>query len=258
VNSIAVADSVIDIALVFPELLGTYGDGGNALVLARRLERRGIAARIIEVGITDPIPRRADIYLLGGGEDSPQFTALDALRESGALNEAVDNGAVVLAVCAGFQLIGTSLVNGDNQSVPGVALVEAVTTRAPKRLVGEVAVKDDALGTGWVVGFENHRGVTVLGRGVVALGTREPERGCTTDGVVSGRVVGTYLHGPVLARNPRLADHLLAWAVGPLAPLSDPQAELLHEERYAAVTGERKWSRLVPRRPARKRSQPQP
>ena len=77
------ADSVVDIALVFPELLGTYGDGGNALVLARRLARRGIAARIIEVGITDPIPRRADIYLLGGGEDSPQFTALDALRDLG-------------------------------------------------------------------------------------------------------------------------------------------------------------------------------
>ena len=74
------ADSVVDIALVFPELLGTYGDGGNALVLHRRLARRGIAARIIEIGITDPIPRAADVYLLGGGEDAPQFTALDALR----------------------------------------------------------------------------------------------------------------------------------------------------------------------------------
>jgi CobQ-like glutamine amidotransferase family enzyme len=241
---------VIDIALVYPELLGTYGDGGNALVLARRLRQRGIEARVIEVGITDLVPRQADIYLLGGGEDSPQFTALDALRASGALGAAVDNGAVVLAVCAGFQLIGSSLVSGDNQPVPGLDLIDAVTTRAPQRLVGEVAVKDDALGTGWLVGFENHRGVTAIGAGAVPLGPREPERGCATDGVVSGRVVGTYLHGPVLARNPRFADHLLEWVTGPLAPFSDPQADLLHEERYAAVTGARRWTRRL-RRPAR-------
>ncbi len=252
------ADSVVDIALVFPELLGTYGDGGNALVLARRLARRGIAARIIEVGITDPIPHRAEIYLLGGGEDSPQFTALDALRTSGALDQAVEAGAVLLAVCAGFQLIGTSLPRADGTPVPGLGLVDAVTTRAPARLVGEVAVRDDVLGTGWLVGFENHRGVTALGPGERALGPREPGRGCETDGVVHGRVVGTYLHGPVLARNPRLADQLLEWVAGPLAPLADPQAELLHEERYAAVTGERGWSHWARARSAGRRPRSRP
>ena len=128
--------------------------------------------------------------------------------------------------------------------MPGLGLVDAVTTRAPKRLVGEVAVRDDALGTGWLVGFENHRGVTALGAGRSAARATAARRvGATTDGVVHGRVVGTYLHGPVLARNPRLADQLLEWVVGPLAPLADPQAELLHEERYAAVIGERGWSR---------------
>jgi hypothetical protein len=252
------ADTVVDIALVFPELLGTYGDGGNALVLARRLERRGIAARIIEVGITDAIPRQAAIYLLGGGEDSPQFTALDALRASGALSDAVQAGAVVLAVCAGFQLIGTALPHSDGTSVPGLGLVDAVTTRAPKRLVGEVAVRDDALGTGWLVGFENHRGVTELGPREVALGPREPARDSATDGVVNGRVVGTYLHGPVLARNPRFADHLLEWVTGPLAALADPQADLLHEERLAALGGAHRWSRRGWRRPTRTHRQPQP
>jgi hypothetical protein len=241
---------MIDIALVYPELLGTYGDGGNALVLARRLSRRGIAARIVEVGITDAVPRRAEIYLLGGGEDAPQFTALDALRESGALNAAADAGAVVLAVCAGFQLIGTTLPGADGRPVPGLGLVDAVTTRAPKRLVGEVAVRDDALGTGWLVGFENHRGVTAIASGAIPIGPRRPERGCETDGVVRGRVVGTYLHGPVLARNPRLADQLLDWVAGPLAPLPDPQAELLHEERCAAVIGARGWRRWARRRRA--------
>src|SRR6185295_3117866 len=98
------------------------------------------------------------------------------------------------------------LVDGNGDSIPGLGLVDGVTTRAPKRLVGEVAVRDDALGTGWIVGFENHRGVTAIGGGAVPLGPREPERGCATDGAVCGRIVGTYLHGPVLARNPRLAD----------------------------------------------------
>jgi lipid II isoglutaminyl synthase (glutamine-hydrolysing) len=248
-----VTDSVVDIALVFPELLGTYGDGGNALVLARRLAQRDIAARVIEVGITDPIPRQAQLYLLGGGEDAPQFAALDALRSSGALRAAVDAGAVLLAVCAGFQLVGTSLVGSDDRAVPGLGLIDGVTTRAPKRLVGEVAIRDDALGTGWIVGFENHRGVTDIGPNATPLGPRHPERGTTSDGVVSGRVVGTYLHGPVLARNPRLADQLLEWVVGPLAPFADPQADLLHAERTNALIGGRDWTRWIPPRIARTR-----
>jgi CobQ-like glutamine amidotransferase family enzyme len=246
-----VRDSVVDVALVYPELLGTYGDGGNALVLARRLTQRGIAARVVEVGINETVPRAADIYLLGGGEDAPQFTALDALRESRALNGAADAGAVIFAVCAGFQLIGRALVDADDRAVPGLGLVDAVTTRAPKRLVGEVAVRDDALGTGWVVGFENHRGVTALGADGAPLGSRRPERGCATDGVVHGRVVGTYLHGPVLARNPRLADQLLEWVVGPLAPFADPQADLLHAERCNEIVGGREWRRWIPPRRVR-------
>jgi CobQ-like glutamine amidotransferase family enzyme len=242
-----VPDSVVDIALVYPELLGTYGDGGNALVLARRLTERGIAARVVEIGITEPVPRDAEIYLLGGGEDAPQFTALDALRESGVLNHAADAGSVVFAVCAGFQLIGTALVDGDGRSVPGLGLVDAVTTRAPKRLVGEVAVRDDAFGTGWIVGFENHGGVTAIDAHDRPLGARDPERGCATDGVVHGHVVGTYLHGPVLARNPRFADQLLELVVGPLEPFVDPQADLLHAERCAATVGGRRWSRMARR-----------
>jgi CobQ-like glutamine amidotransferase family enzyme len=233
------ADSVVDIALIFPELLGTYGDGGNALVLARRLERRGIANRVLEIGIDDPVPRGAAIYLLGGGEDAPQFTALDALRASGALTAAVDAGAAVLAVCAGYQLVGTTLSGPDGASVDGLGLLDAATTRAASRLVGEVAVHDDELGTGWLVGFENHRGVTTPGPGAAPLGARSPDRGFATDGAVHGHVVGTYLHGPVLARNPRFADRLLEWAVGPLAPFDDPQADLLHEERCAEVIGAR-------------------
>jgi len=232
-------DSGVDIALIYPELLGTYGDGGNALVLARRLEYRGVESRVLEIGIDDPVPNSAAIYLLGGGEDAPQFTALDALRASGALNAAVDAGAVLLAVCAGYQLVGTTLSGREGTTIDGLGLLDAATTRAPERLVGEVAVKDERLDTGWLVGFENHRGVTTPGPGALPLGLRTPDRGCATDGAVNGHVVGTYLHGPVLARNPRLADRLLEWVVGTLDPFDDPQADLLHEERYAEVIGSR-------------------
>ena len=165
---------------------------------------------------------------------------------------------MVLAVCAGFQLIGTTLVDGSNRAVDGLGLIDAVTTRAPQRLVGEVAVHDEALGTGWLVGFENHRGVTAVGAGVVPLGPRQPERGCPTDGAVRGRVVGTYLHGPVLARNPRLADQLLEWVTGPLEPFADPQADLLHEERCAEIIGGRARSRWARPRRRRRPRQPQP
>jgi CobQ-like glutamine amidotransferase family enzyme len=233
------ADSVVDIALIYPELLGTYGDSGNALVLSRRLRRRGIENRVLQIGIHDPVPRSAAIYLLGGGEDAPQFTALDALRTSGALAAGVDGGAALLAVCAGYQLVGTSLSGPAGTTIDGLGILDAATTRAPSRLVGEVAVRDQQLGTGWLVGFENHRGVTTPGPGASPLGARTPARGFATDGAVHGRVVGTYLHGPVLARNPRLADRLLEWVVGPLDPLDDPQADLLHEERSAELIGSR-------------------
>ncbi|MDQ1508669.1 MAG: hypothetical protein QOG50_513 [Actinomycetota bacterium] len=233
------ADSVVDIALIYPELLGTYGDGGNALVLARRLARRGIENRIVEVGIHDAVPRSAAIYLLGGGEDAPQYTALDALRTSGALAAGVGAGAVVLAVCAGYQLVGSTLTGPEGTTIEGLGLLDAATTRAPSRLVGEIAVRDDQLGTGWLVGFENHRGVTTPGTDARPLGARTPERGVATDGAVHGRVVGTYLHGPVLARNPRFADRLLEWVVGPLEPFDDTQADLLHAERCAEIIGSR-------------------
>ena len=166
----------------------------------------------------------------------------------GALNAAADAGAVVLAVCAGFQLIGTTLPGADGRPVSGLGLVDAVTTRAPKRLVGEVRCATTRSAPAGSSGSRTTGESTAIASGAVPIGPREPERGCETDGVVRGRVVGTYLHGPVLARNPQLADQLLDWVAGPLAPLPDPQADLLHEERYAAVIGARRWPQWARRR----------
>jgi CobQ-like glutamine amidotransferase family enzyme len=237
---------MVDIVLLYPELLGTYGDRGNALVMRRRCELRGIDVRLVEVNVGDTVPASGDVYLIGGGEDAPQLTALDMLRESGALNQAVDRGAVVLAVCAGFQIVGTELPGRDGRPIPGLGLIDARTIRAPERLVGELAVPDELLGTEWLVGFENHQGVTTPGGGARPIGRRVPERGFPTEGAVQGKVVGTYLHGPVLARNPALADKLLEWVAGPLARVHDAQAEALHRERLGAIRhtgGNRAWGR---------------
>jgi CobQ-like glutamine amidotransferase family enzyme len=236
-----VPDSTLEIALLYPELLGTYGDRGNALVLRRRCTLRAIDARVLEIAVGDPVPSSAAIYLLGGAEDAPQLTALDALRASGALSTAIDSGAALLAVCAGFQIVGRDLSDANGRPVEGLGLLDVTTTRASKRLVGEVAVQDGVLGTGVLVGFENHRGVTTTGGAARPLGRRTPEHGYPTDGAVQGHMVGTYLHGPVLARNPRLADRLLEWVTGPLPPCSDREADALHDERVRALHRSRRW-----------------
>jgi CobQ-like glutamine amidotransferase family enzyme len=241
VSSPTVPESRVDIVLLYPELLGTYGDRGNALVLERRATLRDIKARVVEVAIGESVPATGSIYLLGGGEDAPQLTALDALRESGSLERALADDAVLLAVCAGFQIVGRTLTDSAGVRVEGLGLLDASTVRAPKRLVGDIAVHDEVLGTGTLVGFENHRGVTTPGAEARPLGRRTPEHGFRTDGAVQGRIVGTYLHGPVLARNPRLADRLLEWITGPLAPLADREADALHEERVRSMKPSRRW-----------------
>lgn len=229
------------VALLYPELLGTYGDGGNAKVLARRLAWRGIPAETLEVTGGDAVPVSCDIYLLGGGEDGPQTLAVRELGGSRALHRAVDRGAAVLAVCAGYQLLGDTFLGPDGSPHAGLGLLDCSTTRGkgPRR-VGELVVQPDpATGLSRLTGYENHAGVTALGPSARPLGQVEVGRGNDdghgTEGAVSGRVVGTYLHGPALARNPGLADLLLSWVVGELAPLDDTEVEELRRERIAAA-----------------------
>lgn len=231
---------MLRIAHLYPELLGTYGDGGNALVLSSRARRRGFAVDVIEVTLDDAIPE-AEIYLLGGGEDGPQRQATYALAKDRALARRVDDGAVVLGVCAGFQILGNSYdVEGDI-TVDGLGLLDAVTTRGPKRRVGDLLTR---VGSKWVVGFENHGGQTELGAGVSPLGVVTKgygngsvgaDGGQAVDGARLGRLYATYAHGPVLAQNPWLADELLSVALGrELEPL-ETVADELHRTRVALV-----------------------
>jgi len=226
---------------VFPDLLSTYGDRGNALVLERRARLRGLPVEIVEVNSDQPVPTDGDIYLMGGGEDLPQTLATRRLLADGGLHAAARRGAVVFAVCAGYQMLGTEFGGADDAPVRGLGLLDMTSGRGEQRAVGEiVADVDPGLNVGRLTGFENHQGVTKLGPAArpLARTTLGTGNGDGTEGAYQGRVLGTYLHGPALVRNPALADLLLHWAAGPLPPFP-PQAEelavRLREERLAAA-----------------------
>lgn len=249
--------SELTLVRLYHDLLGTYGDAGNTEVLVHRAAARGYAISVIDIEPGQPVPQNADFYLIGGGEDGPQTAALELLRVDGGLNAGVRNGATVLAVCAGFQLIGTTLpasgVSGVSGTVSGLGLIDAETFyTADPRSVGEIVTifkhGDDkgapnatrATQSLVLTGFENHQGFTRLGPEMQPLGTvsRGIGNGVATvsgierpEGVLYGKVFGTYLHGPVLARNPQLADIILESQLGELSHFQDDLAEALAAER---------------------------
>lgn len=246
--------STLRIAVLYPELLGTYGDLGNAVVLERRMAWRGLPVELVEVTLDEPVPATCDLYLLGGGEDDAQAAALAGLRRSDGLTQAVAAGAQVLAVCAGLQLLGVTITTGDGALVDGIGLLDATTHRRQIRAVGElVAVPDPLLDLPLLTGFENHAGGTRLGRAAAPLATVTVGHGNGDDtsverheGAQQGSVLATYLHGPVLARNPGLADLVLSRAMGaPLAPLAAPAVDRLRRERLAAQSRPGRRSRDV-------------
>jgi hypothetical protein len=243
----------VTVALLFPDLLGTYGDSGNAVILAQRLEWRGIGAEVVTVHSGDAVPTGCQLYVVGGGEDLPQARAARQLGPPavGPLARAVDAGAAVLAVCAGVQILGTSFVGPDGVQADGLGLVDCATRRGTgPRAVGEIVVEPDPqLGLPLLTGYENHAGVTSVGPGAAPAGRVlhgvGNGDGSGTDGVWVGRVFGTYLHGPVLARNPALADLLLGWAVGELPALDDREQLELRDERLAAAAAAPRRRRLI-------------
>jgi len=235
--------SAVRLVWVYPDLLSTYGDRGNLLVLARRARLRGIPVEIAEVNSDQRVPVDGDIYLLGGGEDLPQVLAARRLRADGGLSAAAGRGAVVFAVCAGYQIVGAEFGGADGEPLPGLGLLDIRSGRGERRGVGEIAADvDPALGVPRLTGFENHQGTTRRGPEVKPLATvlTGVGNGDGTEGAYAGRVVGTYLHGPALVRNPGLADLLLGWTAGPLPAIDARREELvlnLRRERLTAVPG---------------------
>ncbi len=224
------------IVVVYQSLLGIYGDRGNAKVLVKRLQWRGLDAELVDIEPGQPVPPDGLVYLLGGGEDWAQIAAVKALVADGGLHQGLDAGAVLFAVCAGYQLCGHSFTVGENDEVyQGLGLLDVETRRGAERAVGEIL-------THWtrpdgsvelITGFENHGGLTSLGSDATPFAKVEVGVGNGTDGfdgAVQGHVIGTYPHGPVLPRNPALADHLLELALGhPLDPL--PRVDVNEEHQ---------------------------
>jgi lipid II isoglutaminyl synthase (glutamine-hydrolysing) len=219
---------------LYPELMNIYADRGNIAVLRARCEWRGLGFELAGATLRDSVdPDAHDLFYMGGGQDRDQVAVAHDMAETKreALHAAADRGAVVLAVCGGYQLLGHSYELGDEQ-LPGVGLVDLRTVREPgPRLIGNCAIEAD-LGTGprVIAGFENHGGRTHLGAGERPLGRVLAGHGNNGrdgfEGVHRGNVIGTYLHGPLLPKNVWLADRLIELALGiELEPLPDQRFE---------------------------------
>lgn len=233
-------ESSLRIGLVAPEVLGTYGDSGNALVLAQRARWRGISAEIVTVDLFDSIPDSLDIFTLGGGEDTAQALAADYFRKDHGLARAAQAKKPIMAICASLQVLGNSYVDAEKREVAGVGLLDIETRPQGKRTIGELVTQPLLEGlTEPLTGFENHGGATTLGPDARGLGTVVSGVGNGVDGVdgvVQGSIIATYMHGPVLARNPELADLLLEMATGAhLSPLPLECVDRLRAERIAAA-----------------------
>ena len=235
------------VCALYPDLMNIYADRGNLLVLERRCRWRGIGFSVAASGLGERLdPDGADLYYLGGGQDRDQkLCALDLAEvKRDALHAAAARGAVILAVCGGYQLLGDSYQLGA-ETLPGVGLVDLVTVRSDgPRLIGNVAIEVE-LEPGArrvLAGFENHGGRTRLGLGASPLGRVLKGYGNNGDdgheGIRDGNVIGTYLHGPLLPKNAWFADWLIATALGlgePLAPLDDTLESEAHGDARRAA-----------------------
>jgi CobQ-like glutamine amidotransferase family enzyme len=219
---------------LYPELMNIYADRGNIAVLRARCEWRGLGFELAASSLREPLYADAhDLFYIGGGQDRDQAAVAHdmAATKRDALHAAADRGAVVLAVCGGYQLLGHSYEMGGEQ-LPGVGLVDLRTVREEgPRLIGNCAIEGD-LGDGprVIAGFENHGGRTYLGGGERPLGRVLAGHGNNGrdgfEGVHKRNVIGTYLHGPLLPKNVWLADRLIELALDvELEPLPDDELE---------------------------------
>jgi len=233
-----VSTESLRVVWVYPDLLSTYGDRGNMLILAWRARMRGIPVETVEVRSDQRLPDQGDVYLLGGGEDGPQALAAQKMNVDRSLHRALELGAALFAVCAGYQLVGSSFF-AKGERCAGLDLLDLSSDRGPTRAVGELAgTPAPELGLPPITGFENHGGRTHLGAGVRPLArvTTGVGNDGASEGVWQGKIVGTYMHGPALARNPAIGDLLLSWATGStMEPLDDAWPTRLRDERLAAV-----------------------
>lgn len=236
----------IRICHLYPRLFSVAGDRGNLIALTRRCAWRGIPAAVAEADVgVSPDFTKFDLILVHGGQDCEMnVAARDLETKADSLHEAIDAGAVVLAVCAGYQLLARYYVPADGPPIIGIGVLDAVTEGGSDRFMSHIAATCD-MGDGGqhlLVGFENHSGRTYLGAGADPLGRVIAGSGNNgedgTEGARYRDVYATYLHGPVLPKNPWLTDHLISRALlhrygetavpGSLAPLDDQTEAKAH------------------------------
>jgi lipid II isoglutaminyl synthase (glutamine-hydrolysing) len=244
--------STVRVMWLYPDHMNIYADRGNIALLERRCEWRGIGFELGTAGPGEPVdPDAHDLFYMGGGQDRDQALVARDLVETkrDALATALGSGGAMLAVCGGYQLLGHSYEVG-GESLPGLGLVDLRTVREPgERLIGNVVIDADVGGGARrLAGFENHGGRTYLGAGeqplgrvVSGFGNNGKDGG---EGVRDGRLIGTYLHGPLLPKNAWLADVLIAWALErrlgsapELEPLDDRLEDAAHASAERAALG---------------------
>jgi lipid II isoglutaminyl synthase (glutamine-hydrolysing) len=228
---------------LYPDYLNIYADRGNIAVLSERARLRGHELVVVPIGLDEEVPGAIDLFYVGGGQDREQaLVSRDLVRKGDALRAAVERGAACLAVCGGYQLLGRFYRDRNGEELPGIGLLPLQTIAGERRMIGDVLLECDWAGE-TLAGFENHAGRTELDEGAEPLGRvvagfgndgRSGFEGCRL-----GRVYGTYLHGPLLPRNPWFADRVLADALGvELEPLDDGLEAQAH-----AVSAQRARSR---------------
>jgi CobQ-like glutamine amidotransferase family enzyme len=239
------AELSLRVLWLYPEHMNIYADRGNIAVLERRCQWRGIEFELARSGLGDAVnPDAHDLFYMGGGQDRDQALVARDMVETKreALEAAIAAGAAVLAVCGGYQLLGRTYALSETESLPGLGLVDLETVREPgPRLIGNVVIDAD-LGGGArrLAGFENHGGRTYLGDSEQPLGQVLSGFGNNGhdgyEGVRRGKLIGTYLHGPLLPKNVWLADRLIEWALErrlgqapELEPLDDQLEQRAHE-----------------------------
>ena len=222
--------NTITIGHLYPKQMNVYGDMGNVITLRYRLESRGYKVTYVALDSLEGLSQKnVDILIGGGGQDSNQMLIQNDIKKHATeLKAECEDGLVGLMVCGMYQLFGKRFVLGDTSEITGAGVFDLETFAGTERLIGNVVVESP---WGKLVGFENHSGRTFLGAGTTPLGTVQKGAGNNnedkTEGVVVNNVFGTYMHGPVLAKNPKLADEILARALVrqgvdiPLTPLDD-------------------------------------
>jgi CobQ-like glutamine amidotransferase family enzyme len=228
----------LTIGHLYPDLLNLYGDRGNIISLTKRCEWRGINALRLNSDIDFS---SLDIVFIGGGSDREQLLVCNRLKEiKKDISEYVENGGTVIGICGGYQLLGNYYKLKD-ETIEGLSVLDIYTEMGSNRLIGNVVIESDILGTPTsIVGFENHGGRTYINDhkplGVVKYG--HGNNGADGfEGVIYKNVIGTYLHGPLLPKNSKLTDYILTNALNKkysgafegLTPLDDSIEDVAHD-----------------------------